>query len=178
MPETTKQQGLIMTITGNGKGKTTSALGMCMRAAGWNKRVRVIQFIKDRRTTGEKRFAEKVNLFEMLQTGHGASWTPGVSSTEHQDAALEAWHAAEQSLRDETLDLLVLDEINIALHSGFLSIADLIKALSARPAGMTVILTGRYAPEELIEISDLVSEIKDIKHPYRAGIKARKGIEY
>ena len=173
------RRGLLINITGDGKGKTTSALGTCMRALGWDWQVLIIQFIKNKRENGEKRFAASIlHNLEMIQCGLGLTNNSKISKTEHIEAACEAWEKAKSCLQAGNVDLLVLDELNIALKLGWLEIDDVIRTLQRRPEWMHVIITGRNAPDKLIAVSDLVSEIKEIKHPYNSGTKAQKGIEY
>ena len=173
------RNGLLINITGNGKGKTTSSLGTCMRALGWGWQVSIIQFVKNKQENGEKRFAATIagNL-EMVQCGLGLTHNSKASETEHAQAACEAWRKAKSHLQAGKADLLVFDELNIALKLGWVDVGDVISALQKRPKWMHVIITGRNAPDKLIAASDIVSEIKEIKHPYKSGIKAQKGIEY
>lgn len=173
------RKGLLINITGDGKGKTTSALGTCMRALGWGWQVSIIQFIKNQQNNGEKRFAATIaeNL-EMLQCGLGLTHKSKSSEAEHIQAAREAWEQGKSHLQAGKADLLVFDELNIVLKLGWLDIDDVISTLQKRPEWLHVIITGRNAPDKLIAVSDLVSEIKEIKHPYKSGIKAQKGIEY
>lgn len=176
-----KSRGLLINITGNGKGKTTSSLGTCVRALGWGWKVRIIQFVKDKRETGEKRFFENIakdSDLEICQCGLGCTWKSKWTKEEHATAALEAWKKAEESIKDSEARLLVLDELNIALDAGWLDKETVLSNLKNRPEEMNIIVTGRYSPEWLVDICDLVSEVKEIKHPYKKGIKARKGIEF
>ncbi|MCK4982420.1 MAG: cob(I)yrinic acid a,c-diamide adenosyltransferase [Victivallaceae bacterium] len=177
--EKDSREGLLINITGNGKGKTTSALGTCMRALGWGWQVSIIQFIKNKQENGEKRFAATIaeNL-EMVQCGLGLTHNSRASDAQHIEAARNAWEKAKSHLRAGKADLMVFDELNIVLKLGWLDVDDVINALRKRPKRVHVIITGRNAPDKLIAASDLVSEIKEIKHPYKSGIKARKGIEY
>jgi cob(I)alamin adenosyltransferase len=173
------RSGLLINITGNGKGKTTSALGTCMRALGWGWQVSIIQFIKNEQENGEKRFAATIpQVLKMIQCGLGLTHNSKASEEQHIEAAREAWKQAKSCLQAEKADLLVFDELNIALDLNWLDIDDVIDVLQKRPKWMHVIITGRNAPAKLIAVSDLVSEIKEIKHPYKLGIKAQKGIEY
>lgn len=174
-----KRNGLLINISGKGKGKTTSALGTCMRALGWGWQVSIIQFVKNRQNTGEKRFAGTIAQgLEMIQTGLGFSNNSRISKAQHIQAAREAWEKAESRLLAGKVDLLMLDELNIVLDLGWLEIDDVISTLLKRPEWMHVIITGRDVPDKLIAVSDLVSEINEIKHPYNSGVKAQKGIEY
>lgn len=171
------KKGLLLNITGDGKGKTTSAVGMVARSLGWGHRVAFLQFIKNEFDTGEKLFLERLNdpNFFMAQLGCGFSYRPG----DHRKMARDGWELAKQYLSGERYaDLLVLDELNIALGLGYLEEEEVVDALLGRRPGLSVVVTGRGAKKRLREISDLVSEVNEIKHPYRSGIAARKGIDY
>ena len=177
--EKQNRQGLLLNLTGNGKGKTTSALGTACRALGWGWRIVIIQFVKSERETGERHFfLESNRRVEFFSLGVGATWTPEVTTGQHEEAALAAWQKAQEYLDDPAVDLLILDELNIAVNYGWLPVPDVIMKLQHRPASMHVIVTGRYADPALLEASDLVSEIKEIKHPYHKGITSQIGIEY
>ena len=150
-----------------------------MRALGWDWKVSVMQFVKNEQETGEKRFASKLAPnFEMLQMGLGLTHNSKASEAEHIQVAKTAWKKAKDYLQTGKVDLLVLDEFNIVLNLKWLEIEDVIEALQKRPKWMHVIITGRDAPDKLLAISDLVSEINEIKHPYKSNIKSQKGIEY
>jgi len=174
-----KRHGLLINITGSGKGKTTSALGTCLRALGWNWKVAVIQFIKDGSETGERRFAAESGLpFEICSLGAGFTWRKGGNANEDIQCAENAWHKAVEYITEGKVDLLVLDEFNIALDKKYLPLDQVIATLQSRPSWMHVIITGRNAPPELTAACDLVSEIREIKHPFNTGIAAQKGIEF
>lgn len=174
-----QRQGLLINITGDGKGKTTSALGTCMRALGWGWQVLVVQFIKNPNETGEKNFADSFSSkFKMVQTGLGMTLNSKYEEKQHVQAALNGWEKARICLFGGTADLLVLDEFNTVLEAGWLDCDVVIEELSKRPEWMHVIITGRGAPDRLLKVSDLISEVRNIKHPYDAGIKAQKGIDY
>ncbi len=174
-----KRHGLLINITGNGKGKTTSALGTAMRALGWGWNVKVIQFIKSSSATGEKKFADDTSLpFELQPLGAGLTWKSQYSEAEHIRRAQAAWAEVTKIILADQTDLLILDELNIALDKQWLAIDEVINTFKQRPAWQHIIVTGRYAPPEIIEASDLVSEIQEIKHPYKAGISAQKGIDF
>ncbi len=170
------RRGLLITITGDGKGKTTSALGTVVRALGWGWRVGMLQFVKDEYETGERRFcaALKPAGLTLRQVGCGMSWQDG----DHAAAAMRGWNDALGMLRSDMFDLVVLDELNIALHQRWLETGAVVSALCGRPSWKHVIVTGRHAPGELLDRSDLVSEIREIKHPFRSGVAAQKGIDY
>lgn len=174
-----KRHGLLINITGSGKGKTTSALGACLRALGWNWKVAVIQFIKNDSETGERHFAEVSGLpFEICSLGAGFTWRKDGCSNEDILCAQNAWLKTGEYLAEGRVDLLVLDEFNIALDKKYLPLEQVIATIRGRPSWMHVIITGRNAPPELIAACDLVSEIREIKHPFKAGIAAQKGIEF
>ena len=167
--------GLILNITGNGKGKTTGALGIVIRALGWEWRAAVIQFMKSSRETGELQFFRRFfpgMIFE--QYGLGLTSRPG----DHAGAARRGWERAKCLLADFEGKLLVLDELNVALSHGFLDVADVVSAFRGKRHGLNVVVTGRGAPAELLEISDMVSDIAEIKHQYRRRIPAGKGLDF
>ena len=169
------ESGLILNITGNGKGKTTGALGIVSRALGWEWRVAVIQFMKSPRETGELRFFHRFfpdMLFE--QHGLGLTSRPG----DHAGAARRGWERAKSLLAHFEGELLVLDELNVALSHGFLDVAEVVSAFRGKRHGLNVVVTGRGAPEELLGICDMVSGIAEIKHQYRRGIPAGKGLDF
>lgn len=171
-------RGLVLVHTGNGKGKSSSAFGVTARALGWGHSVAVVQFIKGTWKTGERqffdRFPEQLHWHTM---GEGFTW-----NTQDRDrdieAATAAFAQASKLMQSGDYDLLVLDEINIALRYDYIDVADVIAALNERSVRTSVILTGRDAKPELMEMADLVSEMKEIKHPFKSGIKAKQGIDY
>ncbi len=172
------EKGLIVVFTGAGKGKSTAAFGMLLRALHHGQRCAVIQFVKGAMPTGEveavKRFGAQVEWHRM---GHGFHWN---TQDREQDraAAQAAWQKALELMARPELGMLLLDEINVAIRLGQLALEDVLQALRIKPAMLHVVLTGRNAKDELIELADLVTEMKMVKHPYRAGIKAQPGIEY
>jgi len=171
----TMETGLLYNFTGNGKGKTSAALGVVLRALGRGWKVAVLQFMKGERETGERLFFQKYfpeTCFEGC--GLGRSCKPG----DHAAYAREGWKTAAELLKNFDGELLVLDELNVALSHGYLDLHEVIGALKNRRAGLNVIVTGRKSPPELREISDLVSEIAAEKHPFQQGIPARKGLDY
>jgi cob(I)alamin adenosyltransferase len=178
MAEKSGGHGLLIVNTGKGKGKSSAAWGMVMRCLGHSMRVGIVQFIKGAWSTGEadflKRFPELVTIKTM---GEGFTW-------ETQDrardiaAAGRAWAEAAKMLADPALQFIVLDELNVALRYDYLPAAAVIDAVAARPAGQHVVITGRNAPQALIDAADLVTEMTLVKHPFRAGIKAQPGVEF
>ncbi len=174
----TQQRGVILVHTGNGKGKSSSAFGMMARALGHNMRVGVVQFIKGSFSTGEetffRRFPEAVEYHVM---GEGYTWE--TQDRERDIAkAQAAWQVAYTMLMNPELQLVVLDEINIALKLRYIEIETVLEALHNRPVMQHVVLTGRAAPDALIEIADTVTEMRPIKHAFNAGIQAQSGIEF
>lgn len=172
--------GLIIVHTGNGKGKTTAALGMALRAWGQGMRVLVIQFIKGGWKYGELAAAQQLGpRFVIRQMGEG--FVKGANqeeALEHRQAAAEAFKAAAEAMAAGQWDMIILDEINYALHYGLIPLEEVLALLNKKPAALHLILTGRNAAAEVIERADLVTEMKAIKHPYQKGVKAQKGIEF
>ncbi len=171
-------RGLILVHTGNGKGKSSSAFGVIIRALGWGQKVGVVQFIKGKWITGERqffaKFADQVTWHTM---GEGFTW-----DTQDKDrdiaAAEAAFGRACEMMQSGDYDLIVLDEINIALRYDYLDIQAVIDGLKARSERTSVILTGRDAKPELMDYADLVSEMTEVKHPFKAGIKAQRGLDF
>jgi len=171
-------EGLLMVHTGDGKGKSTAAFGMAARALGWGQRVGVVQFIKGKWITGErqffKRFPDQVRWAVM---GEGFTWD--VADRERDVAAARAaWATGLEMIADPELDLVVLDELNIALRYDYLDIAEVVAGLQARPAAKHVCVTGRDAKPELLAIADLVTEFKAVRHPFEQGFKAQRGVDF
>jgi cob(I)alamin adenosyltransferase len=174
----TIERGLLIVHTGKGKGKSTAAFGMAFRALGHGMKVGIVQFVKGKWETGERaaleKFGDQVTLATM---GEGFTW-------ETQDrardiaAARAAWEKAKALIMDDEHRLVVLDELNIVLRYEYLDLAEVLAALTARPAGKHVVVTGRNARDELIEAADLVTEMEQVKHPFRSGVKAQVGIEF
>jgi len=172
------EKGLLIVNTGAGKGKSTAAFGLMMRALGHGWKVGVVQFIKGTWDTGEKRaFARFADLLTWRTMGEGFTW-----ETQDRDrdaaAARAGWAAALEMMADPQIRLLVLDELNVALRYEQLPIDEVIAALMARRPSLHVVVTGREAKTELIEVADLVTEMSAIKHPFAAGVKAQAGIEF
>ena len=175
----TGEKGLIIVHTGAGKGKSTAALGMVFRALGHKMRVGVVQFTKGAIETGEMAFARELSeRVDFRVTGEGYTWETQNRERDCQ-TALEGWRLAEQMLENPDYDLVILDELNIVLKFDYLPLEQVLDALRNKRPDLHVVITGRAAKEELIEMADLVTEMKLIKHPYRTqGIKAQKGIEF
>ena len=171
------RKGLVLVHTGDGKGKTTAALGLVMRAWGRGMRVIVLQFIKQATGNwGEVRAAKKMGI-EMVSLGGGFTWE---SENVEKDRALaqKGWARCRAAIESGEYDLVVLDEITYCFNFGWLDIDEVLGVLKARPAGQHVVLTGRDAPAALAEHADLVTEMREVKHPYHAGVLAQKGIEF
>jgi cob(I)alamin adenosyltransferase len=172
-----KRVGLIMVHTGDGKGKTTAAIGTAFRAAGVGFRVKMIQFIKGSWDYGELHSAEKLDNFEIVPMGEGFTWE--TKDKERDTAiALKTWETCRDAIEKNEHDLLIFDEINNAIAYGYLDVGAVIEALKKKPKDMHIILTGRDAHPDLIELADLVTEMRAVKHPFDAGIIAQRGIEY
>jgi cob(I)alamin adenosyltransferase len=176
-PAMTQQPGLVILLTGNGKGKTTSAFGQALRAAGQNLSVCIIQFIKQKNDTGEVRalppLAERI---EIHTTGSGFTWT-AKNRQELVEAAARGWQLAQEKIAGP-YDMVVLDEFTYLLTHQLIDEAEALQCLRNRPTGQHVVITGRDASPSLIEMADLITEMKEIKHPYHRGVQARKGIEF
>lgn len=175
-----ERQGLILVNTGNGKGKTTAALGMGMRAWGQGFKVLVMQFIKGNWKYGELQAAQRMGSeFVIRQMGEG--FVNGCNEDEklnHQNAAKEALEEAALEMRSGKWDMIILDEINYAIKFGLVSVEAVLELIKIKPPALHLVLTGRDVRPEIVEIADLVTEMKEIKHPYKKGIKAQKGIEF
>ena len=173
----TVDRGIVIVLTGNGKGKSSSGFGMLARALGHGLRVGVVQFIKGRDTTGEERFFRRFPEVQYHVMGEGFTWETQDRARDTA-AAQAAWAKARELLADESIGLVLLDELNIALKYRYVDVAEVIAALRARPPMQHVVITGRAAPPELIEAADTVSEVADVKHAFRAGVRAQKGTEF
>ncbi len=172
------EKGLLVVHTGAGKGKTTAALGMAIRCLGHGMNVAVVQFIKGAIDTAEERILKSFgDQVVFLRMGEGYTWE---TQDRERDKAVaqEAWVEVEKFLQDPTFGMVVLDELNIAIKHEYVSLEQVLDALAKRPPMLHVVITGRGAKPELIEAADLVSEMKMIKHPFRNGIKAQKGVEF
>ncbi|MEZ5870820.1 MAG: cob(I)yrinic acid a,c-diamide adenosyltransferase [Nitratireductor sp.] len=174
----TIEKGLVMVHTGKGKGKSTAAFGMVFRAIGNGMRVGVVQFVKGKWGTGERKVLEAFpDQVEMATMGEGFTWETQDRSRDIA-AASGAWEKAKAMIMDEKLDMVLLDELNIVLRYDYLDINDVIAFLRGKPEMKHVIITGRNAKEELIEFADLVTEMEMVKHPFRSGVKAQVGVEF
>ena len=174
-----KRHGLIIVNTGNGKGKTTAALGTVFRALGQGFKVAMVQFIKGGWRYGELNAAEKFDNFSLEPMGHGfLKLGDGEPAPEDCALAEKTWAKCAEKILSDEYDLVVCDEVNYALSYGLLSVEMVLDTLAQKPHRLHVILTGRDAHEKIIEVADLVTEMREIKHPYQKGIKAQRGIEF
>ncbi len=173
-----EERGILIVFTGAGKGKTTAALGMVMRCIGHGMKVAIVQFIKGAIDTAEQRALRNFgDLVTFLRLGEGYTWETQDRERD-TNVSRDAWKKAEEFLRNPDYAMVVLDELNIALQYDYVDVAEVLAAIRNRPVMQHVVLTGRGAKPELLEAADLVSEMKMVKHPFRKGIKAQKGIEF
>jgi cob(I)alamin adenosyltransferase len=172
-----KRKALVVLYTGHGKGKTTAALGMLLRAWGRGMKVCMLSFIKEQTANfGEERAARKLGI-ELIPLGGGFTW---LSKDIEQDKALarRCWELCKQKIASGEYDIVVLDEITYPITYGWLDVDEVIATLRQRPAHLHVVLTGRDAHEKLIEFADLVTEMREVKHPFTTGIKAQPGVDF
>lgn len=173
----TQERGVTILLTGNGKGKSSSAFGTMARALGHGQKAAVIQFIKGRKETGEQIFFSQHPQVSFNVMGHGFTWETRDPELE-QKAAEQAWQLAQEKLSNPEIDFVLLDEITYMYKYGYLEVDDLIVALANRPSHQNVMMTGRTAPRALLESVDTHSKIADEKHAFKAGVKAQVGIEW
>lgn len=176
----TKTKGLVIVYTGDGKGKTTAALGMALRAAGHGMKVLIVQFIKSFKRYGELKFVKKYDCGIQIKTmGKGYVKMKGDVHPfeEHVKAAKKTLEFARDQIQSGNYNIIVLDEINIALDKKLLTVREVTDLIGQKPPHVHLVLTGRNAPKKLVQLADLVSEVKEIKHPFKKGILAQKGIE-
>ncbi|MBJ7438975.1 MAG: cob(I)yrinic acid a,c-diamide adenosyltransferase [Sphingopyxis sp.] len=175
----TVEKGLVIVHTGPGKGKTSAALGMAIRAIGHDMKVGVVQFVKGAMTTGEKAVFDRFpDLIEFKPMGEGFTWD---TQDRARDIAVTrtAWDEVKRMIADPTYAMVIADELNIVLRYDYLPVDEVLEALTAKPAMTHVIITGRNAPQELIDAADLVTEMTQVKHPFREqNVKAQRGIEF
>ena len=179
LEQRSQKKGLIIVFSGHGKGKTTAALGMALRALGHGERVAIVQFIKGGWEPGEakalKVFGDNLCWHAL---GEGFTWETQ-NRVRDKELVLNAWKQSLVYLQNKTYKLVILDEINVAIKLGYLSLEDVLKGITIRPALTHVVLTGRGAPQQLIDHADLVTEMKLVRHPFKEkGIKAQKGVEF
>lgn len=174
----TQEKGLVIVHTGKGKGKSTAAFGMVFRSLGHGMKVGVVQFVKGAWETGERwvleRFPEQVTISAL---GEGFTWETQ-DRVRDIEMARGAWEQAKAMIMDGSYDMVLCDELNIVLRYDYLPVQEVIDVLKSKPEMTHVIITGRNAKEELIEVADLVTEMEMIKHPFRSGVKAQKGVEF
>jgi len=171
------RKALVIVLTGQGKGKTTAALGVVLRAWGRGMKTVVLQFVKARTANyGENRAARKLGI-EMIPLGEGFTW---LSKDIEKDKATarECWELARQKIDSGQYDIVVLDEMTYPMTYGWIPVEEVIDTLRQRPQGLHVIITGRDAPQELIDFADLVTEMREVKHPHQKGLKAQPGIDF
>ena len=174
----TEEKGLVMVHTGKGKGKSTAAFGMVFRALGNGMKVGVVQFVKGKWQTGERVILEKLgDQVTMTAMGDGFTWETQDRQRDIQ-AAEQAWQRAKAMIMDDEHDVVLCDELNIVLRYDYLPVSEIIEVLQNKPEMKHVIITGRNAKEELMEIADLVTDMTMVKHPFRAGVKAQVRIEF
>lgn len=174
----TLERGLLIVHTGNGKGKSSSAFGMAIRSLGWGMKVGIVQYVKGAWETGEKNFFQAnpdLVTFEVM--GDGFTWDTQDRAKDIA-AARAAWERSKALILDPAYDFIILDELNIVLRHDTLPIAEIVAFLNDRPLTKHICITGRNAKPELLEIADLVTEFGEVKHPFKAGFKAQKGVEY
>lgn len=172
------ERGVAVIITGNGKGKSSSAFGMVIRALGYGQKVGVVQFIKGEQLSGEEIYIrDRCPEVRFYQMGTGFTWNTQDRSGDIE-AAERTWEVAAELLADPDYDLVVLDELTYMLAYDYLPEETVLSALRSRPSEQSVVVTGRGGGSALQDVMDTVSEVKDVKHAYRAGIKARKGVDY
>ena len=176
-----EENGLVIVYTGKGKGKTTAALGIALRATGYKKKICMIQFIKGSWHYGEMDSSKKLEPeFEMVTVGKGFVGIIDDKSPieDHKKIAKEAIKISNEKILSKNYDIVILDEINYAVNLGLISVENVLNLIKSKPPKVDLILTGNYAKKEVIKIADLVTEMREIKHPFQRGIKAKKGIDF
>jgi cob(I)alamin adenosyltransferase len=174
----TREKGLVIVNTGAGKGKTTAAFGLAFRALGQGLKVGIVQFIKGAIPTGEAALAKRLApQLEMRTMGDGFTWNTQ-DRTQDIASARKAWEQAVRMLRDESFGMVILDELNIVLKYEYLPLAEVLNEFRSKREMLHVVITGRHAKDELLDLADLVTEMKLIKHPYKEGVKPQPGVEY
>lgn len=169
-------KGFVQVYTGDGKGKTTAALGLALRAAGAGLRVFIAQFVKGRAYSEDRALARFKGRITVMKFGRRC-FIHGKPTAEDAAAALRGLKEAENAIRSGRYDLVILDEATIAAHLKLFPVSELLRLADAKPAGVELVITGRYAPRSLIRKADLVTEMREVKHYYRRGVRARNGIE-
>ena len=172
------ERGLVQVYTGDGKGKTSAAFGLALRALGRGLKVYVIQFIKGGFDYGELYVVKRLPNFKLTAFGRGKFVTDVPPKKDDIKLAKEALELTKKVVNDGEYDVVVLDEINVALHLKLIGTNEVVDLIRRKPKHVELILTGRYAPSEVVELADLVTEMKEVKHPFTKGVPPRKGIEY
>ena len=175
------KDGLVIVYTGNGKGKTTAALGMALRAAGYHHKVCLIQFIKGSWPYGEMESLKRLEPeVELIIAGKGFVGIIDDSSPreDHIKIAKKALQTSKEKIQSNAYNIVILDEVNYAINLGLIDVADVLKLIKSKPENLNLVLTGNHARQEIIDAADLVTEMKEIKHPFKSGIKAKKGIDF
>ncbi len=176
-----ENDGLTIVYTGKGKGKTTAALGIALRATGYGKKICMIQFIKGSWHYGEMDSSKRLEPeFEMVAIGKGfvGIIDDKSSKEDHEKVAKEAIRISNEKIQSGKYDIVILDEINYAVNLKLISVEEVLNIIQSKPKEMDLILTGNYAKDEVIKVADLVTEMREIKHPFQQGIKAKKGIDF
>lgn len=176
-----KEDGLTIVYTGKGKGKTTAALGIALRAVGYKKRICMIQFIKGSWHYGEMDSSKRLEPeFEMVAVGKGfvGIIDDKSSKEDHKEIANEAIRISNEKMQSGKYDIVILDEVNYAVNLGLIPVNDVLNLIKSKPQEVDLVLTGNYAKDEVINVADLVTEMREIKHPFQKGIKAKKGIDF
>jgi len=174
-------KGLVIVYTGNGKGKTTAALGMALRAVGYNHKICIIQFIKGSWPYGEMESVKRLEPeVELIIAGKGFVGIIDDKSPKevHEKVAKEAIAISKEKIQSGNYNIVILDEVNYAINLGLVDVKDVLNLIKLKPDNLNLVLTGNYAKKEIIDIADLVTEMKEIKHPFKSGIKAKKGIDF
>jgi cob(I)alamin adenosyltransferase len=172
------EKGLVQVYTGNGKGKTSAAFGLALRAAGRGLKVYMIQFIKGGFDYGELYVVDKIPNLTLKAFGRGKFITKKPADKEDVRLAEEAFQLAKKVIAGGEYDVVILDEVNVALDLKLISLEDVLQVIGSKPEHVELVLTGRNAPKEIIELADLVTEMREVKHPFSRGFPARKGIEH
>ncbi len=170
--------GMLHVYTGDGKGKTTAALGLAMRAAGHGFKILVIQFMKGQINYGELESAKKIPGIEIRQFGRAEFVDKKNPAKVDIDLATEGLAFAKASISEGAADIIILDELNVAVEWGLVPLAEVVGMLRTRPPGIEIVVTGRYAAKELLDMADLVTEMREVKHPFAKGVLGREGVEF
>ena len=175
------KEGLVIVYTGGGKGKTTAALGMTLRAVGYNHKICMIQFIKGSWHYGEMDSSKRLEPeFELIAAGKGfvGILDDKSSREEHKKIANEAIRLSKEKILSGNYDIVILDEVNYAINLDLIDVNEVLDLIKSKPSNLNLVLTGNHAKKEIIDCADLVTEMKEIKHPFKSGIKAKKGIDF